>query len=297
MAAPNPHQTPDSGFTQVLKQTAKELREAQKASNRAFNAARRGVSQLQTKILSTPDVGSRPRFRMPTGASGGAAAAKKPTPRKPKKTHFATPRPRANALSVKPAKPKPKVKAVSKLDANPKPKLKPKPKPKVKVVSKLDADPKPKHVDTCSGSSGDDGSSIFFESTGMTPPNTPPNTPPKPASPPASTFEDTFKAMDEASPSLREERARSKTPANTPVVAGASSSTVNGAAAAAAKKKSPTKACPSCGAEIPTACRRCPHCGASALKQDQRSIRERKRRLETVNGGTAKKVKTDSAHL
>ena len=293
MAAPNPHQTPDSGFTQVLKQTAKELREAQKASNRAFNAARRGVSQLQTKILSTPDVGSRPRFRVPTGASGGAAAAKKPTPRKPQKTHFATPRPRANALSVKPAKPKPKVKAVSKLDANPKPKLKPKPKPKVKVVSKLDADPKPKHVDTCSGSSGDDGSSIFFESTGMTPPNTPP----KPASPSASEFEDTFKAMDEASPSLCEDRARSKTPANTPVVAGASSSTVNGAAAAAAKKKSPTKACPSCGAEIPTACRRCPHCGASALKQDQRSIRERKRRLETVNGGTAKKVKTDSAHL
>jgi hypothetical protein len=56
-------------------------------------------------------------------------------------------------------------------------------------------------------------------------------------------------------------------------------------------KSSPSKICPHCRTKIPISCRKCPHCGHPALRQDKRSVRERKRRLEKVGGRITKKLK------
>ena len=62
--------------------------------------------------------------------------------------------------------------------------------------------------------------------------------------------------------------------------------------------KKNTKDCPNCGAKIATACRKCPHCGGSALKQDERSKRERKRRRERAESIVNKQyVKTESHNV
>lgn len=57
------------------------------------------------------------------------------------------------------------------------------------------------------------------------------------------------------------------------------------------EKECPTKDCPQCGEKIHCACRKCPHCGQSALRQDKRSIRERKRRQEKAREPAVKKLK------
>jgi len=56
-------------------------------------------------------------------------------------------------------------------------------------------------------------------------------------------------------------------------------------------KSSPSKICQHCRTKIPISCRKCPHCGHPALRQDKRSVRERKRRLEKVGGRITKKLK------
>tara|TARA_B110000008_G_C16868604_1_gene523841 strand:+ start:110 stop:820 length:711 start_codon:yes stop_codon:yes gene_type:complete len=57
------------------------------------------------------------------------------------------------------------------------------------------------------------------------------------------------------------------------------------------KKQNPTKICPHCGIRIACACRKCPFCKKSALNQDKRSIRERKRRVERSTNAPTKKLK------
>ena len=57
------------------------------------------------------------------------------------------------------------------------------------------------------------------------------------------------------------------------------------------KKQNPTKICPHCGLRIACACRKCPFCKKSALNQDKRSIRERKRRVERSTNAPTKKLK------
>lgn len=215
---------------QALKRTANELRVAQQASNKAFNAARRGVSQLAAKIADTPDK----TFRKP--------AARR------KKKALGTPLPRAAAAAA------------------------PKPKRKPKAQKRSDD----------SDDSIDD--SIFWAKTGMTPPHT--------------SFKQTIQAMDAVSPGLSDGldeesgAAHAKTPTNTPNSKPDDLVLVQAKPAAAAKK-SPTKECPSCGAEIATACRTCPHCGASALRQDARSKKERKRRRERAEASPDKRQKKE----
>lgn len=181
---------------QALKHTANELREAQKASNKAFNLARRGVLQLQSKLSQTSDQ----TFRKP--AAQPAATAKR----------------KANTNNI--------------------------------------------FTDSDS-----DDDSIFYAKTGMTPP------------PQQVSFEQTFKSMDAVSPGLSDGLNEENEVAHTPN-AGQGEDMVLVQAQKKSTKKSPSKKCPSCGAEIPTACRKCPHCGAPALRQDIRSKRERKRRRE-----------------
>lgn len=299
----------------ALRSTTKELRQAQKYSNNAFNLARRKVSEIQKQIASTPDQ----TFAVPAApaaASGKLRGKSRPTskqakrrPEKKKKPMQDTPAPKAAAASA------------------------PKPKAKSKAPSSPNYYVNPDSE--ISGSSADEEEcKIFYASTGMTPEV-------------KKNMDKTFKAMDEVSPGLSDgldDEGPSKTPVNTPAQTKATDDDddfvlvqssakrksklpprIDGAAAKR-RKKSPgakrkttvsaaasgtpaaasgtprkkTKDCPSCGAKIAVACRKCSHCGASALKQDARSKRERQRRRERAEAAAAadkKHIQTDSGKI
>lgn len=286
---------------QALKMTAKDLQEAQKASNRAFNSARRSVSTIQTSLSQTPGhVFDKPDT---PSMSGSAASAN---------VIMDTPKPTAGAAANQRKRnnpPKPTRKAVYKgsvvaPSGSKQWKKKSVPKPKDKVSGAASKETK-KQVAIESSESSDDGSAIFWASTGMTPPSAQEK----------AAMEKTFNDMDAVSPGLsdglEDGEESTKTPTNTPAGKGEtdddlalaqssvkrkrkiipSPSAEASAPAPAAKRPSPTKECPSCGAKIACACRKCPHCGASALKQDSRSKRERKRRQERLACDDSKRTK------
>jgi len=282
---------------QALKMTAKDLQEAQKASNRAFNSARRSVSKIQTSLSQTPGhVFDKPDTPSMLGAAASANVI------------MDTPKPTTGAAANKRKRnnpPKPTRKAMYKgsivAPAGSKQREKKSvPKPKDNVSGAAAKETK-KQVAIESSESSDDGSAIFWASTGMTPPSAQDKT----------AMEKTFNDMDAVSPGLsdglEDGEESTKTPTNTPTGKGetdddlalAQSSVKRkrkilpspSAAAPAAKRPSPTKECPSCGEKIACACRKCPHCGASALKQDYRSKRERKRRQERLACEDSKRAK------
>lgn len=270
----------------ALKDTANQLREAQRTSNRSFNVARRSVSQIQTRLMHTP--------RILTGTNNLVAASSS-NPRDTK-VHSRTPRPSATS------KVKQKNVAPSKV--------------KQKVSIRRKTPPRDSRQSlTRNDSSESEDDSIFYASSGLTPPSAKDRR----------ALEKTYKEMDSVSPGLGDDSeqsiSRSKTPANTPQAASnmvlvrsniydGHSSSSSGSAQPATSKKKPTpskkkplctKNCPSCGKKIAVACRKCPHCGASALKQDARSKLLRKRRQEQSAKESKKRTKkttvTDEAHV
>lgn len=303
----------------ALRSTTKELRQAQKYSNNAFNLARRKVVEIQKQIASTPDQ----TFAVPA-APAAASGKSRPTSKqakrrtdKKKKPMQDTPAPKAAAASA----PAPKAAAASA----------PKPKAKTKTPSSPNFYVNP-DSDISGSSSDEEERKIFYASTGMTPEV-------------KKNMDKTFKAMDEVSPGLSDgldDEGPSKTPVNTPAQTKATDDDfvlvqssakrksklpprIDGASAKR-HKKSPgakrkttvppaasgnpaaasgtphkkTKDCPSCGAKIAVACRKCPHCGASALKQDPRSKRERQRRRERAEAAATtdnKHIQTDSGKI
>ena len=128
---------------------------------------------------------------------------------------------------------------------------------------------------TQTDSSESDGCSIFYEHSGLTPPDankineikTPSNTPNDVEELVLVSSNIKYDHVSSSSSAFQGQKANNQ-PSSTKKTS------------APAKKTSPTKNCPSCGKKIAVACRKCPHCGASALKQDKRSKLLRKRRQE-----------------
>ena len=251
----------------ALKTTTKELRQAQRYCNHAFNVARSKVTKLHEQFASTPRSTfalSEQNAATPVKTRVKSTQVKRTSMNEPQ-TFIGTPTPMAaSEEAVKNIAP------VYSDDASPADRddlkedvVRPKTPANTPVQTKVVKDE-------------DDNFVLVHSSANKKPPVPPKKKPPVPQ-----TDGDTYKR-----PKKRNAKRKFPVTPNTAVDT------------SKCRKKKNTKDCPNCGAKIATACRKCPHCGGSALKQDERSKRERKRRRERAESIVNKQyVQTESHNV
>ena len=262
----------------ALKTTTKELRQAQRYCNHAFNVARSKVTKLHEQFASTPrstfavSEQKEQKAATPVKTRVKSTQVKRTSMNEPQ-TFIGTPTPMAaSEEAVKNIAP------VHSDDASPADSddlkedvVRPKTPANTPVQTKVVKDE-------------DENFVLVHSSAKKKPPVAPMKKPPVPQKkkPPVPQTEgDTYKR-----PKKRNAKRKFPVTPNTAVDT------------SKRRKKKNTKDCPNCGAKIATACRKCPHCGGSALKQDERSKRERKRRRERAESIVNKQyVKTESHNV
>ena len=267
----------------ALKTTTKELRQAQRYCNHAFNVARSKVTKLHEQFASTPRSTfalSEQNAATPVKTRVKSTQVKRTSMNEPQ-TFIGTPTPMAaSEEAVKNIAP------VYSDDASPADRddlkedvVRPKTPANTPVQTKVVKDEDDNFV--LVHSSANKKPPVPPKKKPPVPPKKKPPVPPKKKPPVPQTDGDTYKR-----PKKRNAKRKFPVTPNTAVDT------------SKCRKKKNTKDCPNCGAKIATACRKCPHCGGSALKQDERSKRERKRRRERAESIVNKQyVQTESHNV